>query len=131
MTTQLVLMSTSLERNHEFVRYRKLKIFLAYTVAKKCRIYQIFSIGAFLHAVSRNKTYTVLPEEWKELFPDLEQWFGVPLLLLKSVYGVVDGPQNWDDTLEDSLLLPRKIVRKILLTYRPSKMNLVSNTHQR
>ena len=83
--------------------YRELKIFVAYAVFKKCRIYQIDFVGAFLHAVSRNKTYTVLPKEWKELFPDLEEWFGVPLLLLKSVYGVVDGPCNWDDTLKEAL----------------------------
>ena len=70
--------------------YRELKIFVAHAVLKKCRIYQIDFVGAFLHAASRNKTYTVLPEDWKELFPDLEEWFGVPLLLLKSVYGVAD-----------------------------------------
>ena len=45
--------------------YRELKLFLAYAVFEKCRIYQIDFIGAFLHAVSRNKTYTVLPEEWR------------------------------------------------------------------
>ena len=83
--------------------YRELKLFLAYATEQKCRIYQIDFIGAFLHAVSRNKTYTVLPQEWKELFPDLQEWFGVPLLLLKSVYGVVDGPRNWDDTLKEAL----------------------------
>ena len=44
-----------------------------------------------------------MPEEWKELFPDLSEWFGVPLLLLKSVYGTVDGPRNWDDTLKKAL----------------------------
>ena len=82
---------------------QELKLFLAYAASKKCRLYQIDFIGAFRHAISRNKTYTVLPEEWKELFPDLEQWLGVPLLVLKSVYGVVDGPWNWDDTLKEAL----------------------------
>ena len=84
--------------------YRELKLFLAFAVEKKCKIYQIDFIGAFLHAVSRNRTFTILPEEWKELCPELSEWFGTPLLLLKSVYGSVDGPKNWDNTLKEALL---------------------------
>ena len=83
--------------------YSELKLFVAFAVFKKCRIYQIDFIGAFLHALARNRTFTKLPKEWKELFPDLSEWFDVPLLLLKSVYGSVDGPRNWDDTLKEAL----------------------------
>ena len=83
--------------------YSELKLFVAFAVFKKCRIYQIDFIGAFLHPLARNRTFTKLPKEWKELFPDLSEWFDVPLLLLKSAYGSVDGPRNWDDTLKEAL----------------------------
>ena len=83
--------------------YSELKLFVAFAVFKKCRIYQIDFIRAFLHALARNRTFTKLPKEWKELFPDLSEWFDVPLLLLKSVYGSVNGPRNWDDTLKEAL----------------------------
>ena len=82
--------------------YSELKLFLA--VFKKYRNYQIDFIVAFLHAVARNQTFTKLPKELKELFPDLSEWFNVPSLNLKSVYGSVDGPRNWDDTLNEPLL---------------------------
>ena len=46
----------------------------------------------------------MLPTEWKELFPDLAPWFGIPLRLLKSIYGSTDAARNWDDTLADFLI---------------------------
>ena len=66
-------------------RYSELKLFLAFVMFKKCCIYHIDFIGAFLHALARNRTFTKLPKEWKELLPDLSEWFDVPLLLLKSL----------------------------------------------
>ena len=86
--------------------YSELKLFLAFAVSKKCRTYQINFIGTFLLALARNQTFTKLPKEWKELFPDfkLSEWFDVPLLFLKSEYGSVDGPRNWDDTLKEALI---------------------------
>ena len=38
----------------------------------------------------------MLPTEWKQFFPELEEWFGTPLLLLKSLYGQTDSSKNWD-----------------------------------
>ena len=83
--------------------FKELKLFLAYAVWKKCRIYQLDFIGAFLHAIARNRVFTILPNEWRELFPELADWFGVPLRLLKSIYGSVDSSRNWDDTLKEFL----------------------------
>ena len=74
--------------------FKELKLFLAYAVWKKCRIYQLDFIGAFLHAIARNRVFTILPNEWRELFPELADWFGVPLRLLKSIYGSVDSSRN-------------------------------------
>ena len=51
-----------------------------------------------------NDFLTTLPKEWKELYPDLAEWFGIPLLLLKLIYGSTDSARNWDDTLAHFLL---------------------------
>ena len=70
---------------------------LPHSAAKlKFRVYQLDFIGAFLQAVARNRVFTMLPVEWKELFPELAEWFGKPLLLLKSLYGQTDSGKNWD-----------------------------------
>ena len=76
--------------------FRELRLFLAWAARKKCRVYQLDFIGAFLQAKARNRVFTMLPAEWKEFFPDLAEWFGVPLLLLKSLYGQTDSSKNWD-----------------------------------
>ena len=76
--------------------FRELRIFLTIAAKLKCRVYQLDFIGAFLQAVARNRVFTMLPVEWKELFPELAEWFGIPLLLLKSLYGQTDSGKNWD-----------------------------------
>ena len=84
--------------------FRDLKIFLAFAAHYKCRVHQLDFIGAFLQAIAKNRTFTTLPTEWKELFPDLADWFGTPLKLLKSIYGSTDSTCKWDDTLSDFLV---------------------------
>ena len=73
-----------------------------------CCVQEMLHLPNWFHwriftAVARNQTFTKLPKEWKELFPDLSEWFDVRLLLLKSVYGSVDGPRKWDDNLKEAL----------------------------
>ena len=84
--------------------FKDLRFFLAFAAYYECRIYQLDFIGAFLQAIAKNRVFTTLPSEWKELFPDLSEWFGVTLLLLKSIYGSTDSARNWDDTLSDFLI---------------------------
>lgn len=69
-----------------------------------CRIWQLDFIGAFLQSVARNRVFTILPQDWAKWFPHLKEWFGVPLLLLKSLYGSVDASKNWDDDQSDWLI---------------------------
>ena len=85
-------------------RARELCIFLAFAAHLKCWIYQLDFIGAFLQAVARNQVFTMLPMEWKKLFPDLAKWFGFPLLLLKSLYGQTDSSKNWDQDQSEWLI---------------------------
>ena len=84
--------------------FRELKLFLSFAARFKCRVFQLDFIGAFLQAEARNRVFTVLPKEWAEEFPDLAEWFGKPLRLLKSLYGQVDASKNWDDDLSDWLI---------------------------
>ena len=80
------------------------KKFLALAAHHKCRVYQLDYIGAFLQAIARGRVITMLPTEWKEFFPDLAEYFGVPLLLLKSLYGQIQSSKNWDETQSDWLI---------------------------
>ena len=62
----------------------------------KCRVYQLDYTGAFLQAPATTRVITILPGEWKEFFPDLAEYFGVPLLILKSLYGQTQSMKNFD-----------------------------------
>ena len=67
--------------------FRPLRKFLASAAGKKCRIYQLDFIGAFLQSYTQHTTFTMMPKEWKELMPQYAEWFGVPLRLVKALYG--------------------------------------------
>ena len=41
----------------------ELEPFLAYAAWRKCQIYQLNFIGAFLHNIARNQVFTILPDE--------------------------------------------------------------------
>ena len=84
--------------------FRELKLFLQLAARLMCRIWQLDFIGAFLQAQARNRVFTTLPKDWAKWFPHLSEWFGKPLLLLKSLYGSVDASKNWDDDLSDWLI---------------------------
>ena len=78
--------------------FRALKIFLAFVALYKQRAYQLDYVAAFLQAAVIGRKFTTLPKEWAELFPDLKQWFGVPLLLQRSLYGDRVANLAWDET---------------------------------
>jgi hypothetical protein len=40
-------------------------------------------------------------EEWKDFMPELSEWFGVPLMLAKSLYGNQVANLAWDETQEE------------------------------
>jgi hypothetical protein len=68
--------------------FRLLKVFTADAARLRKRIYQSDFIAAFLHSRMDRIVYVRLPIEFLEFFPDLAEWFGVPLLLEKSAYGI-------------------------------------------
>ena len=79
--------------------FRLLRVFIAGAAARGKKIYQADFVGAYLQAYMDRVVYVMLPKEWKELYPDLEQWFGVPLLLEKSAYGMSSAGRLWAETL--------------------------------
>jgi hypothetical protein len=81
--------------------FRALKISLAFAVECKQRVYQLEYVAAFLLANVIGRKFTIFPSGWKELlkdYPDLHQWFGVPLRLRKSLYGDRVANLAWDET---------------------------------
>jgi len=86
--------------------FRALRFFLAEAVAHKQRVYQLDFVAAFLQSKAIGRKFTSLPAEWAELFPDLTEWFGKPLLLLKSLYGDTIANLAWDKTLAAFLTKP-------------------------
>jgi hypothetical protein len=86
--------------------FTALKMFLAMAVYYKERIYQLDHVSAFLQSDCIGRKFTILPKEWRDLYPDLSQWFGVPLRLKKSLYGDVTANLAWDDTQNEWLTSP-------------------------
>jgi hypothetical protein len=76
--------------------FRALKVFLAVAARTMCRIYQLDFVGAFLQSYAIDRTITELPSEWKELFPEYAEWFGIPLLCVKSIYGGSHANHSFD-----------------------------------
>jgi hypothetical protein len=66
--------------------FRSLKFFLAMAAHFRTRVYQLDYVAAFLQSPAKGRKFTVLPEEWKDFMPELSEWFGVPLMLAKSLY---------------------------------------------
>jgi hypothetical protein len=89
--------------------FRALKIFLASAAQQKKRIWQLDYVAAFLQSDVIGRKFTILPVEWKELFkdhPEVLEWLGVPLLLLRSLYGDVVANLAWDTTQSEWLTSP-------------------------
>jgi hypothetical protein len=91
--------------------FRALKIFLAVAARTKCRVYQLDFIGAFLQSYAIDRTVTMLPVEWKELFPEYADWFGIPLLCVKSIYGGSYANRSFDIHLSTWLENDQRLMR--------------------
>ena len=79
--------------------FRLLKVFIADAARKRCRVHRSDFVGAYLQACMDRIVYVKLPSEWAEYFPDLAKWFGVPLLLVKSAYGITSAGRLWAEEL--------------------------------
>jgi hypothetical protein len=83
--------------------FRALRIFLAMAARQRCRVFQLDFVGAFLQSNAVDRTITMLPKEWEQLFPELADWFGIPLLCRKSLCGGQHCNKSWDNHLSNWL----------------------------
>lgn len=68
---------------------RLVKVFLAEAARRKRRVYQFDFISAYLNTPMRDtRKFIRLPPTWSQFFPEFQQYFGVPLLLKKAIYGL-------------------------------------------
>jgi hypothetical protein len=84
--------------------FRSLRFFLALAAQWKIRVFQLDFISAFLQSKARNRTFVKMPDAWRDFMPESAEWFGIPLLLNKSLYGGADCGKNFDDDLSDWLI---------------------------
>ena len=75
--------------------FRLLKVFLAEAASRKRHIYQADYIGAYLQADMDRRVFVKLPADWAAYFPEYAEWFGVPILLKKSAYGINSAGRLW------------------------------------
>ena len=68
--------------------FRLLKVFLAEAAHRKRHVYQADYVRAYLQADMDRQVFVRLPSNWATHFPEFVKWFGVPLLLKKSTYGI-------------------------------------------
>ena len=67
---------------------RTLRMFLADAASHGAIVYQLDFVGAFLQATVKQVTYVKLSEFLSEIYPEYSAWFGRPLRLIKSMYGM-------------------------------------------
>ena len=81
--------------------FRLLKVFLAEAAHRKRHVYQADYVGAYLQANMDRRVFVRLPADWATHFPEFVEWFGVPLLLKKSAYGINSAGQLWRRSYSD------------------------------
>ena len=84
--------------------FRSLKMVLAHAARLKVRVRQMDFIGAFLQAKVRSRVFIKMPAIYGDLFPDLKAYCGVPVRLIKSMYGMSLSGKYWYQELQEFLL---------------------------
>jgi hypothetical protein len=79
-------------------------MFLAHAARLKVRVRQLDFIGAYLQAKVRSRIFIKMPAVYGEFFPEFKTYCGVPLRLLKSMYGMMLSGKYWYQELMDWLL---------------------------
>ena len=94
--------------------FRSLKMFLAHACRLKVRVRKMDFIGAFLQAKVRSRVFIKLPAFYGELFPDIKAYCGVPVRLIKSMYGMALSGKYWYQELQEWLLENGFIQSKVI-----------------
>ena len=78
---------------------RTLKEYLSDTAKHKAEIHKLDFIGAFLQAKVKNRVFLKLHSRYAEYFPEYLCYFGISLILFKSMYGMNDSGNLFSDEL--------------------------------
>jgi len=84
--------------------FRAMKMFLADAARLKVRVRQLDFIGAYLQSKARGRIFVRTPAVYGELWPEFRAYSGVPLRLLKSMYGMTQSDKNWYLELHEYLI---------------------------
>ena len=76
-----------------------LKLFLAEAARLGLPVYQVDFVSAYLQSLMDRPVYVMFPAKWKDIMPEFSKWFGRPLLMVKSVYGVSNAGRLWAEEL--------------------------------
>ena len=80
---------------------RTLKYFLADSAKHKARVHQLDFIGSFLQAKVKNRVFVNLDMRYTDYFPEYAQYFGIALILLKSMYVMTNYGKFFADELTE------------------------------
>jgi hypothetical protein len=84
--------------------FRALKLFLAHAPRLNVRVRQLDFVGAFLQAKVRSRIFVKIPTIYGSIFPEFQKYCGVPLHLLKSLYGMTLSGKYWYQDLMEFLV---------------------------
>ena len=80
---------------------RTLKYSLSDAAKHKARVHQLDFIGAFMQAKVKDRVFVKLDMRYAAYFPEYTQYFGRPLKLLKSMYGMTNSGKLFSDELTE------------------------------
>ena len=83
---------------------RTLKYFLADAAKHKSRVHQLDFIVALLKSKVKNRVFVKLDMRYADYFTEYAQYFGIALILLKSMYGMTNSRKLFYDELTEWLL---------------------------
>jgi hypothetical protein len=96
--------TTSEDKWSPTASFRGLKMFLAHACRLKVRVRQLDFIGAYLQARCKSRIFIKFPASLSQAFPEFNKYFGRPLRLLKSMYGMTLSGKYWYQELQEYLL---------------------------
>ena len=74
-----------------------MKLFFANAAKLGQKVRQLDYVGAFLQAKCKNRIFIRLPIEYAKHYPEYAKYFGKPLLLKKTIYGLTVSAKWWSD----------------------------------
>ena len=81
-----------------------LKYFLADPSEHKSIVHQLYFIESFLQANVKHRLFVELCSRYEEYFPEYDSYFGRPLIMKKSIYGMTNSGNIFSGELTNWLI---------------------------